>query len=157
MVQHWALALCCWRQAPNLAQMRWGGEGGLENTQLVRVSRVCWCCALSAFGWAGGRGGVRVECIWVRERRTYLLLVQLEGGLDQVPQGCELLLLLVLSLFDLRMGQRQRRGDEHPVDSARGTWTWRHDLNSHRSSIWRHVCVCATTNTLSLQATLQIT
>lgn len=34
---------------------------------------------------------------------AYLLLVQLEGGLDQVPQGCELLLLLILSLFDLKM------------------------------------------------------
>lgn len=33
---------------------------------------------------------------------AYLLLVQLEGGLDQIPQGCELLLLLVLSLFDLK-------------------------------------------------------
>lgn len=32
---------------------------------------------------------------------AYLLLVQLEGGLDQIPQGCELLLLLILSLFDL--------------------------------------------------------
>lgn len=33
---------------------------------------------------------------------AYLLLVQLEGGLDQIPQGCELLLLLILSLFDLK-------------------------------------------------------
>lgn len=32
---------------------------------------------------------------------SYLLLVQLEGGLDEIPQGGELLLLLVLSLLDL--------------------------------------------------------
>lgn len=40
---------------------------------------------------------------------AYLLLVQLEGGLDQVPQGCELLLLLVLSLFDLKVENAKMR------------------------------------------------
>lgn len=39
---------------------------------------------------------------------AYLLLVQLEGGLDQIPQGGQLLLLLVLSLFDLRRNKRGR-------------------------------------------------
>lgn len=38
--------------------------------------------------------------VWVRP--AYLLLVQLEGGLDEIPQGSELLLLLILSLLDLR-------------------------------------------------------
>lgn len=33
---------------------------------------------------------------------AYLLLVQLEGGLDQISQGSQLLLLLILSLLDLR-------------------------------------------------------
>lgn len=44
----------------------------------------------------------------------YLLLVQLEGGLDQVPQGCELLLLLILSLFDLQM-ENAMMGEKSPV------------------------------------------
>lgn len=37
---------------------------------------------------------------------SYLLLVQLEGGLDEIPQGGELLLLLVLSLLDLSRTRR---------------------------------------------------
>lgn len=36
----------------------------------------------------------------------YLLLVQLEGGLDEIPQGGQLLLLLVLSLLDLSRTSR---------------------------------------------------
>lgn len=37
-------------------------------------------------------------------RACYLLLVQLEGGLDEVAQGSQLLLLLILGLFDLDAG-----------------------------------------------------
>lgn len=40
---------------------------------------------------------------------AYLLLVQLEGGLDQVPQGRQLLLLLILSLFDLKTENAKMR------------------------------------------------
>lgn len=42
---------------------------------------------------------------------AYLLLVQLEGGLDQISQGGELLLLLILSLFDL--WRENAKGDLH--------------------------------------------
>lgn len=74
-----------------------GARKHLSATRLVRARRVCWCCALSVLD------GVRVGVSGCGA--AYLLLVQLEGGLDQVPQGCELLLLLILSLFDLK---RQR-------------------------------------------------
>lgn len=49
------------------------------------------------------RVGMEVEVSVSGWGAAYLLLVQLEGGLDQVPQGSELLLLLILSLFDLKM------------------------------------------------------
>lgn len=47
--------------------------------------------------------GLRLGVLWrAWVRPAYLLLVQLEGGLDQIPEGSELLLLLILSLLDLR-------------------------------------------------------
>lgn len=67
---------------------------------------------------------------------AYLLLVQLEGGLDQVPQGCELLLLLILSLFDLKMENAKMRKN----------------IQSFLGLGWS-----TTMKTLSLQVTLQIT
>lgn len=53
-------------------------------------------------------------------RRTYLLLVQLEGGLNQVSQSSQLLFLLVLSLFNLWRRNAAMRKEHRPM--AAFTW-----------------------------------
>lgn len=75
MVQHWALA-------PNLG---------------VREG-VCVCVVKKK------KKVLQVKLILSSSslRPAYLFLVQLERGLDQISQGRQLLLLLVLSLFNLR-------------------------------------------------------
>lgn len=72
----------------------------LHATWLVRVIQVCALAVYKSVWDDPVKSWNLACCVWVWP--AYLLLVQLEGGLDQIPQGSELLLLLVLSLFDLR-------------------------------------------------------
>lgn len=103
------------------------GSGQSERTCVVKIflSQHVWAVPMSEssvpllclvlYGWLWVGLVTNVTCYkfkFVRVWPAYLLLVQLEGGLDQIPQGSQLLLLLILSLFDLRENKCTSRAEQ---------------------------------------------